>query len=823
MNASLASLLGQEHLVSEIIFQMDQTRELWHLLSGPSGSGKSWVLRNLVDRWQNLKHPAIMLEGDRLQQSRPYFPYLHFLARNPSRLRLRRLAKKGLSETGRLVPVAGGLATLVMDTVLSHRERSQVAKGLFLSEAEHEILFHLQEISAEEPLLIAADDLQYWDKASLALLEYLSDVELQAIFPFLRQLRVLASVTKETSDNLAIFIRALPLKEWKLTYFPAAQLPDVLAAFGSPVSLTASDLSLVYSVSGGHLEIHKRIAEYLSEASIYDLKETKSAGFISFNDLMSRLLEERFKRFELDASSLIRLLEAAAVVGVRFSLEELRCLIEATDYRLLANVPHAEELQLLHRHEGGYAFAHEVIQRYFQDKAENHGAKLHEAFATCVSRLRPADYLTRAMHLQAAGLTTAANHLQFIAFLQAVRDGETPVLSLDDLCSSAGAGTIAACYRSLTEACQLYLNGDLAQAKRTLERMEDTVPPLLLVEKDYLLALCLKRSVNAAEVKFGKELLQSWVGLKATEAEQWFRIMSTLTMMHADSGDFSEAKLCERELVSYFGDRLHSDPFAASGLNRLRRRCSALHSAEIAVERCRKAADYFGPTEGNSPPRNPLQWYLALTNLSANLLMMADFREANDVARRALDVSREFRQARRRPEIPLNNLVVSALLNGDISATEASRMLRDALTVSRNAGEIAILANNMAAAKARSGELNEALEDLEAVARGARGEYNEYYMYFINSNLTGLRFLLSGGSGWADEWDKIAPPKIPEGDRIFLLRRHELQREAFYRRQTSYLEWDSYISTHYRAELGPTWSFYGRGFLFSDLQFWFEF
>jgi hypothetical protein len=821
MTTRIESLLGQEDIIEGVVRQIDGTRSKWHLLEGPAGCGKSWVLGQVQARWVALGFPLLRLNGDRIQENRAYFPFLGAIARNPTTLPLRRLTKKSISEAGTMIPVVGSVATLIVDALLSSRERKQTSRALFLNELEHEILFHLQEIAKAKPLLLLADDLQYWDSSSINLIESLADNELLTAYPFLRELRFLGSVTSNFQLGSRTFSRELPFRYWRLDYFPPDHFAEVLEAFGAGGMLTIDDLKAIYSICGGHLEIIKRLAEYLA-AGKRGIPALNIRG-VGLEELLSSLMEDRFGSFGIDGEQLVRLLEIAAIAGTRFSQEEIQCLLGAVDSGLMTLIPKAKAAQLLRDDGGGYtAFTHELIQRHFQRRVGARESELHKKFASCIARLRPADYASRALHLVAAGYDNAANRLQFLALLQALREGEDRAGNLlADLCAGAENESIRSFYKCLTEAYRLFFDLDVARARHILERIEDDLPSDLLVEKDYLLALCLKRSPRTEDRSYAKRLLKAWEDLRELEGEQWFRLFSTLAIIHADDGEFGEAKLCERSLVRHLSERINYDPFAASGLNRLRRKCSALHSAEIAAERCRAAAEYFGPVTDVSSPRNPLQYYLALANLSGNLIVTGSFAQARATAQEALEVIREFPRLSRRPEIPINNLIVAAFLSGAIPVGDAVVSLSEALKVSRGIGEIVLLVNNIAVLKIHAGKHAEAREDLEAIL--SRSDFDDYYGYFVRSNLVALRFLASGDRRWAKAWEEIPVPRVPEGDRILILRRHDLQKKAFVALKIGqHREWDRFLKDNYSSEIGPAWSFFGRGFLFSDMQFWAE-
>jgi hypothetical protein len=790
------------------------------MIIGPAGSGKSWILGSLEELWRQNSWPSIKVSGDRAQSSRSFYPFHRALAANSSAMKRHILAKRSVAKTGTLVPFAGDLVEFIADTLLNLKERKQAAKSSFLNEEEQEILFEIQELAGKKPLLVVGDDFQYWDSESMALLKLFSNSDIQSAYPFTRYLRLVCAINSSFTSDISDYISGPgpDAIEWRLQYLRIDVLEAALREFGFQGSLPAVDLHAIYSATSGHLEIIKRLAEYLSQGSVI----TTTAR--SYRDILDELIEKRILRLGPDGLRLINLLEFASLTGTNISSPELNCLADsANDKTLISLLPLAIEMEFIKQESGQTLFTHEVVQQYFHGKTV-HNPDIHAAFAECIGRLRPADYRGRAVQLYAANKREDANIFFFLEYLQSLRNGDGLVTErLDEICSTTNDQDRAEFYRKLSSSYKHYFTEKLQPAIGILERIEDVFHPALIAEKDYLWALCLKKSNLREHLVFAKRLLESWLWLKNSESEQWFRMVSLLMIIEANDGQFTEAKFHEREVVSYLSARINYDQFAIAGLNLLRRRCAALHPAEIATERCRSSASYFGPQEDGSTPRNPVQFYLSLSNLSGNLIMIGSYDEAITVAKHATSIAQEFSYARfPRPQIPINNLVVSATLAQSISSHSAIRFLEAAINSAKGIGEIILLANNCAVVKALAGRLYEASDDLGQMLGICRND--AYCSYFLASNFVSTKFLLNGDCDLGKkEWDELYE-SIPEvADKRFLVKRHQLQREAFDVVPVSdYLSWDNFLRERYPDQLGPVWKFYGRGFIFSDIQFWSE-
>jgi hypothetical protein len=57
--------------------------------------------------------------------------------------------------------------------------------------------------------------------------------------------------------------------------------------------------------------------------------------------------------------------------------------------------------------------------------------------------------------------------------------------------------------------------------------------------------------------------------------------------------------------------------------------------------------------------------------------------------------------------------------------------------------------------------------------------------------------------------------------KVTMARRHELLIEAINEApKLNAQQFDNYLTEKHGMQVGPQWSFYGRGFLLSDIQFW---
>ncbi|HET7436913.1 MAG TPA: ATP-binding protein [Thermoanaerobaculia bacterium] len=818
----VAELTRQKELLDDISIGLELARDPVPLIEGPSGSGKSWLLGAVCDRWRTGDRPVIRVAGDAEYSRRVRYPFSSAIARLTSRLDDWRLVKSASAKVAGATLPAGGLATFVVDVIANSRENQQKRATRFLSDEEREILFHLQRLAGDSSLLLAVDNLHFLDTASADFLVALRDPQVVEAYPFLEQMRIVCAGAEllTRAPAVDIVVRNLHPKRLVLPHAPREHVAAILRLMGATVELPDEVVDFCAQVSGGHLEVLRLIAEYIGQDPArpkrltVDGRTTHSLYF---------LFEERVRSLGDEGRLILEALELLAVAGATISDPELECLLTEPYAYLAGAAKRAVELNILRRESGRRTFSHEIVQRMFLDRVEARRPEVHEKFARCVARLRSGDYASRAYHYDRAGRTDEALIMRFVDYLQRLRNGDAPLdANIDDFTAEA-APDIAEFIVALSRAWTVFRNGEPRAAHDILENLSDVYPPVLMAEKDYLAARCVKTHGSANARAYMVEILRRWRDETPVEFEQWFRLMSILTIMQVDNGDYAGARVTSRLIAIQLAMRTSFDPFADSARHIIDRRDAALFQAEIAAQRCQRAVHFFTGSDPASP-RNPIQLYFALTNLGANLLMIGEFADAQRVAAEAVGMHAAMPSIRfPRLQIPLNNLLVAALYNQSVTAEQAVRSMRVVVETIPDPGDAILIDNNMAVMNALAGDLNMALGILSGVVQ--RLPRDGYYSYFARTNLTCFEHLINGHARARAQWLDLAAsiPTIPEGDRAALEKRHELLTNAFDNVGIGDIRrWWNYLNETIRPQVGPVWKFYGYGFLMSDIQFWSE-
>jgi hypothetical protein len=744
-----------------------------------------------------------------------------------------RLLKRAATESGKLVPSAGSLLTFLLDILLHSKESRQRTQTLHLTEQEHEILFRLQHLAGRKHLLLMADDVQYWDQDSLRLLLMLLGPRLSAVYPFLKQMHVIAAVTRdwklEHEDVWQQVLLSLRKNEWHLESVQKDGLPALLAAFGLKVDPGEDQLALLYGVSGGHLEVLRQLAEYYAcdPNKHWNLLTGAGTPALDLYEVLQRYVKERLENLGVEGTKTLNVLGAASIIGRAFTSPELRCILGQDARQVSEALDSAERLHLVKRENSIIRFSHEALRECLLKATAYHAPELHEAFAKCLAILRPSDFLTRAEHLLLGGQEDLATQLYFIALLRQIRDCEPTANDLRErVCGMMNRFGRAEFCSTIIEAYTLFFKQRYAEAATLLGNAETIASDILLAERDYLLALCLLKRFNSADNLKAVALLKEWDILKDQEPGIWCRIQMTLLVALARVNDTPSAKGVERSVGRYYDVIRRSDPYAEVAINILRRKAANLYGAEVAAERCRLAVSYFQPVDETTASRNPAQYYMALCNLAGNLIVIGEFEEAREKAQAACAFGKRCRSTQLpRLEVGVNNLVLSGYLCGKLKPSEAVAAMQEMRPLLSESPDKLLATNNLVLLEALSGDLRGALGNAKQLLDDliASSSDDTYYRYWIETNLASLLHLNGMTDAALKLWGDINVPVTPEGDRQFLLTRQERQSEAFRTIKPGDAEgWDTFLSKKYPGLLGPPWRFFGRGFLFSDIQFWSE-
>lgn len=488
--SGVAAINGTDAVIDDILDAARRDPAFRGVLRGPPGSGKTRALRSIIKVWESDGHRTFIASGVKTQANRALSPFTEGLVEGRSTLAAELRRKSLVARLPSLVPTVGGMLapggslSAITETVLQNSENRQRAAAPNLNSNEQDIVFHLQNIAGEKRLLLIADDLQYWDQDSLRLLRLLTEENLRAVYPFLKNVGFLVCLTTMTAishpDAYTRVVRSMNALDhaWELRYIGEHQVRDSLEIFGCQSQISEEQSKLIYRLCQGHLVLIRKIAEYLADSEDQERAwDELLTPRLDAEHLLNGLLQTRLKAHGIEGEKALQVLRAASVIGAIFSKEELACLTRWTNQELDENLASANELGLLLKQDRLIEFSHEVVWRAMLMELGKDAPYLHGILAQCLAKLRPSDYFGRAEHLLQAGDREMAAQLYFAGVLQRVRERElvppdtrANVIGLLEEFEYGDVG------RSLEDAWRSFYAGAYRQAMSLLQRIPSGIP-----------------------------------------------------------------------------------------------------------------------------------------------------------------------------------------------------------------------------------------------------------------------------------------------------------------------------------------------------------
>lgn len=827
--ATSAALTGQDAVLAAIkAWAEDKSGPVSMTLVGASGTGKSWVIRELAAALR-AERLVLIAEGDPFNGNRQLLPLAIALSQSP---RFKRMAKTAASEAGRGVPYAGGLLQFTLNMLLNYREIAQASQTPFLPHAERELLIEIQHRAEARDVLIVLENLHWWDEQSFDLLALILTKKLDNVFPFLTRTKFLAVLTPEQNpthpDKLARIRQLLSGQTIELRHCQEAVFAELLRSLGATKLPDAETVAALYRASRGHLAMAQRLAQRLNAPHPSAPNQARASDI---DALCRELLEERITALGERGVRMSALLRQAAAIGLSFTDNEVRCLAKDLAPDISTCLADARALELLAADSDRLVFSHEIIQRYFSHIASERDSDVHRRFAECLKLLRPGDYRARAHHHTLAGQDELAALARAHHALAERRSG---AVSATTGASDAGLpGVFGRFVQTLCEAWEHYDAGRYGAALDAGRRIDDTLPSSLLAERDSLMARCHINGLTKDHWHSARRVLQRWNKLVETELDVWGRIMLIQIVAMLYDSDVEGAKAAAHELSTKLSPRQSFDREAVRTLARLKLKSDMLYVPEVAGAMIAEALETFGPRARQPEVNDPINYFIGLTNLAANQILNGRFADAfgaaQDGERFLAELhAREQRLLFPRVDMLANNLVIAGYRAGILTTSAAAATLGHAVASAAPTTDTPLLKGNHAALVAMEGRPEEALATLLELKKivSSAVDYDAYYAYFVLNNLAGVHYALGDADAARHTWDQAgaALSRIELPIRSYFDRRHALQSSCFDApAPASVARWEGHIrSAGHAAEVGPGWQHFGRGFLLSDLQYWAE-
>lgn len=806
------------------------------IVKGGSGSGKTYLIESLHNSFQNVCF--YNLSGDRCGQSRPYYPFRNLLnevyTNNQKKLgkKLRYEALQStLNQAGSLSPLGADALSACISELSGFAKKKRELHNIAFQNEEIELLFPLDYFcGGTETTIFLADDLQYWDESSLQLLYALIKRKNEPEI-FLKNALFIA-VINSSIHPLPTILQGLEQeagqRNYSLDRVERAEYGKVMNIMGCEISLSSDLISALYSITDGNLQLTADIV-LLLHGNI-DIENTIRQIIAKRN--LGHLVIERLNKIGHDGTLVNDALKYGSLFGNSFYYHDLKPILELRESKIRELIKTAQNYSLVKGLPTGASFIHELIRETYQKAAEGDKDRYYIGFSKCLKILYPSDYAARAESLFTAGQHEEARIVSLLQIIKELRSHTSPgSISLPDnlpIRFQEYVNAMESAYRAFDQ--EAY-----RRCLETLEEIEDVYPPPLMAEKYYLMSVTLSKWLDNHSRIRAKTCLEPFLDLHYLddETDVWERILSVYIVACIHNNDLNLAQKYEKKLNDSITERIDFDLEASFRLNTLRRKASGLHPPEVSFIMVRKSKDFFSPRNSGDTretPLDPVEYYMSLNNYIAAALMAGKASRVFQDAGMLIKLPLTYRYLKfPRYEMPLNNSILVAFLNGSISAAEAEQSLEKVLMYCEAENTTAVIIRvNLAIFTALKGGLTEALAHLEILAREtAKIENLEYYyMYLVQVNLAALLCAVGQNERSLQLLKELSENPAFLFDEFLASHADALISDCSLERVDNSADWyqqplripDRLKGTGWEE----SWSYYGNKYLFGELEFWSE-
>ncbi len=822
----LADVLGQPEIAQRLTELLDQPEARIVRLSGPAGSGKSCVARQVAEAWVEHGHGCVVAIGDEEHSARDLYPLLSGLSHAPAGWGniVSIGARSALKAADGAIP-GPGVATTIFE-LLSAAFRQRIERILKPYTApEQGVILDLKRLARGRRLLVVADNAHWWDGDSLNLLNDLtSDPLREAIKPLASILVLLVDTADEqrvvAPDAFGSLAKRAGERRELIRGCSFSEFPAVLQAFGLTEPLPDDALRALFVATGGHLKVVEQVAAYTKGGAT-------GALTASPDEYLTRLVAARFASVGTLSPAVSDLLARAAVLGLTFNEDELLCLTETKRATLRELISSAERIGFIERGAGTLAFSHDVIRSaILQGRPASQFAALHAKLADCLAILRPGDYGARAHAQSEAGEGERSREMLALSSVSQLRNGAPRSRVLRKAAIERPDDTHFAAYLTcIADGYDAVAAGDFASALPALYTPVTGESTLMASERNYLAALCSMELQTADGFTQAREILNSWIPHLADETELRVRFLMLLQQAQVLAGMFDEARESERRIEQDLLRRLPYDAEAAVFLQIQNRRATAVNGPTVASRRIHEAVTFFRQS-GRDSTRDLLELFRSLNNMAAAEIRLGAFEEAHRSCEDAQGIALEFPETVRRLDCLASNAVLAALRFGTINASEAVARQRLVIESPEGAGDKFLHRCNLATYLLLDAQDEDAEDELRRLGEEIVGqEIAESYLYFY---WAACSVGLAAVRGEVDEALRLHR-EMEEFSRIIRwpCAQHVRRRQALLPELLPVVSGastrdsaDRVLLDAYPLEVGPGWDYYARLFPCAELSFW---
>lgn len=646
------------------------------LIKGKSGSGKSFTLKQLETKLSGDQYQIIIFDGDYQYDDREYYPFKKalFLGEDSTK----ELIASGVAEASKEIPVAGNIISYIIKSIV---KKKSTPHNLFLNNEEQNILSKLRQILKKSHIVLIFDNIHWWDRRSLQLLKLLlTNKEILNPDKFNNFTTVFSITTNQPALHDDLLKDITDEVNYEEIPFPTVGLIEFKNTLFNTTLQNFSDaqINFLFNLVNGHLQV---LFEVINEINNHNFDF--NATYENNKQYLSTVLEKRLKEYGADSTQILKTLEYAAIIGITFSIYELRNITKSTENEIKKIIAETSKLTITEQTEefDYIKFAHDIIREIFKTKVEKYHTEYYHSLALCIKEIKPDQYLRRARYCIKCLDTEDA---VILYMLEAVKQIRLYGQVLNTICEEMSPlmNSLQKEYLKLMqEAYSLYSKEEYKKASSKLNLILDIFPVELLAERDILKIRCFSKTMTSNEIQ---DIITKSNNTRKNntfngEKDIWERYSQVVMIAFAHSGEIKLAREVEGDILRSLSERLNYDDTANKRLNIIKRVANSIHNIDVSSFFVKDALDYFG--NSLSGIRDIKQYYICLGNYTTILINQGAFEEAYNIAVQGFEIERNNRDIEfPRVQLIRNNYILAGYLSGNLGEDDCIHLYEEMLS-----------------------------------------------------------------------------------------------------------------------------------------------
>lgn len=667
-------LLYQQRFMDKIIDKIHE-EEQHILIDGKSGSGKSFTIKQLQIELNKEKFQTIIFDGDYQYDDREYHPFKKALFSDSDSSK--EVVIGGVAEASKEIPVAGNIISYVITSFFA---KKSVTNNMILNSEEQNILSKLRQILKKPNIVLVFDNIHWWDRRSLQFLKLLLTNKKILNPEKLNRFTMIFSITSNQTIIHGDLVESIIKEaEYDKMLFPVISLTEFKETLLSKTlqSFSSSQINLLYNLVNGHLQVFFEIINEITNHN-FDFNAT----YESNKQYLSSVLEKRLKDFGADSTQILKTLEYASIMGLTFSVYELKSITQSAENELRTIINETSNLAITEETDNidYIKFAHDIIREIFKTKVDRHHTEYYKSLAMCIKEIKPEQYLRRARYFIKCHLTEDAIVSYILEIIKQIRLYGKALPTVYDEINLLFNPLQREYIELMQSAYNLYSQKKYKAASSKLDLILDIYPIELLAERDILRIRCYSKTMASAEIqKFvNKYNVNRNNSTYNNEKDIWERFSQVLMIAFAHLGNIEVAREIESEILRSLSERLNYDDAATKRMYIIKRVANSIHNIEVSSVFVKDAFEYFGSSA--SGIRDIKQYYISLVNFSTILINQGKFDKAYNILIEGFNIENDNRDIEF-PRIQLlrNNYIISGYLSGNLNEDECILLYEEIL------------------------------------------------------------------------------------------------------------------------------------------------